>query len=336
MTCYPDKRQSTGRSRLILLFKTALVGGVFAVMAQRTDLRAMGGYIAGAWLAPLLLAFCLFLLNRVLTAVKWDLLLRHNGIRAGRLNLVRITFESGFVGLPSGLGPDIVRLIQIRTQKHDLTAAAGAVLADRILAVLSLAFLSGISALACWGLVQDTQVLGAVLITDAVLILLILGLMAPWSFRVLDRITRRITNSPNTITERVRNKSQEIHGSFARLAKRPGLLARVLAINVLVQIVRIAQACLLFAALRTEVPLASIAAFYPVILLIKLLPFVPFMGLGVQEGAFVYFFRQVGIPPEIAVPASLLNHLVVLAGLLPGAVLFLARKPAHTGKADKQ
>ncbi|MCK5850200.1 MAG: flippase-like domain-containing protein [Kiritimatiellae bacterium] len=324
----------TIRSILLIVFKIILVAGIFSIIARRMDIHAMGTRIAATSIIPLTIALCLFFLNRVLTAIKWDLLLQHNGVKAGLLRLVRIMFESGFIGLaiPSGLGPDIVRLIQIRTHNHDITAATSSVLADRILSILVLAGLSGISTIACMGIIEDKSILIGVMLCSSCLILIIMGMMTSYSFRIYANIHDLIFRSAkkkDTSTDRekfhqkFRDKVEEIHTSFNSLLKRPSLFGSILALNIMVQVIRVAQVCLLFIALGADVPLASVAAFYPMILLIKLLPFVPFMGIGVQEGAFVYFFHAVGVMPETALPASILNHIIVIIGLLPGAAMLL-------------
>ena len=320
----PDKGRI--RALILLLLKGLLVAVIFTVIFVRTDTDAMFFRLVNVSVCPLLAALLLFWLNRILTAVKWSLLLKHNNINAEFKSLVRIMFESSFIGLaiPSGLGPDIIRLIQIRTHKHDLTLAAGSVLADRMMAILSLALLSGISAAICLQFIEDKTVVAAVLATAFALTAVIMGLMTPLSTRILksDRTGNHETESGTGIPEKLRR----IHNSFAGLLKCPAVFMLVLAVNIVVQLVRIAQAFLLFVALGNLIPVISVAAFYPMILLVKLLPFVPFMGLGVQEGAFAYFFHQVGVSPETAVSASLLNHLIVIAGLIPGAALFLSRK----------
>ena len=325
----------TIRPWLLIIFKVVLVIEIFTIIARRMDIHTMVSKFADTSIIPLTIALCLFFVNRVLTAVKWNLLLQHNGVKAGLLRLIRIMFESGFIGLaiPSGLGPDIVRLIQIKTHNHDITAATSSVLADRILAILALAGLSGISTIACMGIIEEKSILIGVMLCSSCLIVMIIGMMTNYSFRIYASIHDKIFRSAkheNTSTntgkfhQKFRTKVEEIHTSFNSLLKQPSLFGSILAINILVQVIRIAQVCLLFIALGADVPLASIAAFYPMILLIKLLPFVPFMGIGIQEGAFVYFFRTVGITPEIALPASLLNHIIVIVGLLPGAVMLLA------------
>ena len=84
--------------------RVVVVGIIIAVIATKIDFTKMGAAITGAAPVPILLAVLLFLLNRVITAAKWDVLLRRHDIRAGLGKLIRIMFESSFLGMaiPSG------------------------------------------------------------------------------------------------------------------------------------------------------------------------------------------------------------------------------------------
>lgn len=305
--------------------RVLIVAVILAVIAARIDFREMAAAVGGATRGPILLAVLLFMVNRVITAAKWDLLLRRNGIRAGLLKLIRIMFESSFLGIaiPSGLGVDIARLVQIRMERHNLTSSASSILADRILAVLTLALLSVVAACFCRDLINDSAVLVTVIVVGLLAVAAILLLMSSLSLKAYSLVRGFLPGAINS-------KVAEIHESLAGLLKDPSVLAAVLAMNVMVQCVRIAQVHLLFIAVGESVPLAIEIAFVPMILLIKLLPISPYMGIGVQEGAFVYFFSQVGVASEISVSASILMHLVVIIGIMPGAVLFFAGRQSRS------
>ena len=322
--------------------RVVVVGIIIAVIATKIDFTKMGAAITGAAPVPILLAVLLFLLNRVITAAKWDVLLRRHDIRAGLGKLIRIMFESSFLGMaiPSGLGVDIARLVQIRMEKHDLTSSAGSILADRILAVLTLAALSVIAAVLGWELVADRKTLAVVIAVGALVCATILLLMSGFSLRtyalvhaalcgILSRARRGETDPDSGLPGAVKQKVTQIHGSLAGLLRDPVAMWTVLGMNVVVQCVRVAQVHLLFLAFGESVPAPVLFTFVPMILLIKLFPISPYMGIGWQDGAFVFFFALAGIAKEISLAASILMHLVVIVGILPGAVLFFLGRRAR-------
>ena len=98
----------------------------------------------------------------------------------------------------------------------------------------------------------------------------------------------------------------------------------MVAVNVVFQVFRVFQIHFLFRALGAYPPLAVEMAFVPVILILILMPFSPYLGLGVKEAAFIYFFSLAGIPREVSFSVSILSHVVILVGLIPAVFLFLA------------
>ena len=65
--------------------------------------------------------------------------------------------------------------------------------------------------------------------------------------------------------------------------------------------------------------------FIPIIMAIQLVP-VSLNGLGVREGAYVFFFGSAGLVASQAVAASLLFALLTTLVSLSGGVLFAARR----------
>ncbi|HEV2121205.1 MAG TPA: lysylphosphatidylglycerol synthase domain-containing protein, partial [Chloroflexota bacterium] len=80
-----------------------------------------------------------------------------------------------------------------------------------------------------------------------------------------------------------------------------------------------------FAAIGVPVSLGACFLFIPIISAIQLVP-VSLNGLGVREGAYVFFFGSIGIGQLESVAASLLFGLLVAAVSLAGGVLFATRR----------
>jgi hypothetical protein len=63
-------------------------------------------------------------------------------------------------------------------------------------------------------------------------------------------------------------------------------------------------------------------AFVPIILMLSFLP-ISFFGLGIKEGAFVYFFSQVQVPSAAALTVSLITYPLIFLAILPGGLFLL-------------
>lgn len=329
-----------------------VIAVIFALIARNLDWGGTLEVLRRCSFPPLLGAVLLYLCNRLLSAVKWKLLLEHNGISAGLGSLLRIIFESNVLGImiPSSFGADLVRTIHLGRKEQNLTAVVGSVFADRILSVLVLASIAMTASLFAWPLVEDKNVLLAVGAFGTAAVTFIVLCMGDVFFRLyslarrlfgfLNRAIFRNSEKVQKTTEAILGKIEEIHSSFSRLKENGKLFASVVAVNVIVQIFRVGQIHFIFLALGVSVPITVQLAFVPIILLLIFLPFFPYMGLGVKEAAFIYFFGLAGVPAEVSFSTSILSHLVIIAGLVPGIVLFFAgsgeRGPAGSGRPGDQ
>jgi glycosyltransferase 2 family protein len=82
---------------------------------------------------------------------------------------------------------------------------------------------------------------------------------------------------------------------------------------------------LLFLSLGIEVPWIDLLVIITLISVITMLP-VSLNGLGVREGSYVFFFKQLGIPVEIAVSVSLLFFFLVSISSLAGGLFWLSER----------
>lgn len=337
----------TGRRWPGFVIRVLLIAVIFTLIARNLDWGGTLEVLRRCSLLPLLGAVLLYLCNRLLSAVKWKFLLQHNGISAGLGSLLRIIFESNVLGImiPSSVGADLVRTVHLGRREQNLTAVIGSVLADRMLSVMVLASIAVTASFLAWPLVENKNVLlavGAFGTAAAAFIVLCMGniffrlyALARRIFAFLNRAVFRDSEKMRNATEAILGKIEGIHSSFSTLKESRGIFVSVVAVNIVVQLFRVGQIHFIFLSLGVSVPITVELAFVPIILLLIFLPFFPYMGLGVKEAAFIYFFGLVGVPAEVSFSASILSHLVIIAGLIPGIVLFFTgpgkRHPAESG-----
>ncbi len=113
------------------------------------------------------------------------------------------------------------------------------------------------------------------------------------------------------------------------------LLAKTFLYSLGVQLLGFGAVYWLAHGLGLTISLLHIAVFLPLIILLTLLP-VSISGLGVREGAFVFFFGALGLPPEKALALSLLWFLSTVAAGLWGLIEYLRVRAAFRGKKKEQ
>jgi len=122
-----------------------------------------------------------------------------------------------------------------------------------------------------------------------------------------DRITNFLLKSK--ISTRISIFISNVHDSLARLPKLP-LFFSAAPLIITIQICVFINVYLLFKVLGVEIPIVNHLAIVPVIQIVSLVPFT-LSGLGIREGAFVYFYGFLGVKPEIAFTVSILNFLIM-------------------------
>ena len=287
----------------LLALKIGVTVGLLAYLFSRIELGAVVQLVAGAswgWVAA---GFVLYLALQGLCAWRWLLLARVLNLDGSWFTFVRYYYVGMFFNLflPTGVGGDVYRCYYIARSSSDWTRAIVSVLADRgvgfgtmcvIAAVATFAF--GAVHLPAWlELALGAGVAG-------VLVLLAVAVAA-----------RGPLSSIRT--------AMPLIGEFFR---RPGVLAFVAGLSFLLQSLVIVVNIFNAEALHLDVPVVFYFILIPLIAVATMIP-VSLNGLGVREGAFVFFLAQVGVPEAQALALALLWLAVTAAASLVGGLVWL-------------
>jgi uncharacterized protein (TIRG00374 family) len=120
--------------------------------------------------------------------------------------------------------------------------------------------------------------------------------------------------------DRVLEICDGLHRAMKALLAEPATLAKALAIALVVVAARIGYVYFLFLAIGIDIALLTVMAIYPVVTLVALLP-LTLMGIGLKDGAFVFFFGGVGVPAPMALAVSLASYAAIIACSLVFGVL---------------
>jgi uncharacterized protein (TIRG00374 family) len=109
----------------------------------------------------------------------------------------------------------------------------------------------------------------------------------------------------------------------------------VLFLSFIVQGLSILAIYVLAHSVNVDISLLDLFIFVPLMSVLIMIP-VSIGGIGIQEGAFIYFFSQIGISTNAALTVALLFRALTVAGSLPGGVFYVlegtsnARSPSVT------
>lgn len=291
------------------LVKITLSVVLLAVLFWRTDRSDLVGVVRTAQVGWVLAALGLYVVSQVVSAWRWMALAQAVGIDLPFAPFFRSYFAGLYMNLfaPSTVAGDIGRALYIAAGKCSRALALTTVIADRALGFVVLVFIGALALLLQPGYrLPRLFYYASWIIPPATLLLwlygpqLVVRLFAP-------------DNRWRILVER----------DLFPYWKDGRLLWSTSAVAALMHALQIAATFLLARALEIQVPAAYFVIFVPVVNILGLLP-ITFSGIGVREGATIFFMARVGVEGPAALALGLLNSGVVLATGIVGGLVFAA------------
>ncbi len=308
------------RSLAVFLFKAVISLGLVALLLARSDVGSLWSLARGAnllWIAGAAAAYAAMI---AVSAWRWGLLLRAQGVHAttGRLaeSFLVATFFNNF--LPSNIGGDVVRVTDTAGAAGSRTLAATVVLVDRGLGVIAL----GLIAAAGATLARSAGPIGAPIVWFGLAVFLALGLIVvlrPSAVATLCAPLRLLGG------EWVDVRIGRLTGALERFRDRPDALALGFGGALLVQALLVLFYAALARSLSVSIGLDKLAVVVPASFLVQMIP-VSLNGLGIREATFGFYFRSLGLSLESALLVSLAGAGLVMGFSLVGAGLYASRR----------
>lgn len=316
-----ESRQPRGRRLAGLIVRPLVSAALLWVLFSKFGVGQVWQTLWGADAEWVLSGAGLVVVALAVSAWKWQLLLAAQGVTLP----FRQLFIAYLVGLffnnflPSNIGGDVVRVHEVARLSGRRAAAAASVIGERLLAGLALALTAATALLFSFASSDTAQGSSQVALSVALVLGIFSGLVAlVASPRARAWMTHVLPGGRWKLLTRV---TEHIGDAFANRV----VLTQVMALSLAFHAAVVLLGWVTFAAVGAPVSLALCFLFIPIISAIQLVPF-SLNGLGVREGAYVFFFGGAGLAASQAVAASLLFGLLVSVISLAGGVLFAARR----------
>lgn len=292
----------------------ALIGGLLAGI----DRAAVARELADFGLQNVLVVLALQLVNTALKSYKWQQLMASDGIVMSHAT----AFASYMVGtffsvfLPTAIGGDAVRAVDVGRRSGRGVATATSVVADRVLgfAAIGLVGLAALAVGAAASLDARFRLLGAalyvaVLVAAAVSFTGFAGLVADAVARVgWPKGARAL---------------RDVEASIAAYRSSGGL-ARWTLLSIAAQAIVVVAVWVIARALEIDASLPYFFAIVPLVSLVESIP-VSIFGIGTRDVSYVYLLGLAGVAQAKALSLSLLYVLLSLLYALLGGVVFALR-----------
>lgn len=292
-----------------------LLFGLFLLflLLLKTDLNRVFKIFSDLNLIWLLTAFFLAVVAVLLSAWRWQVVLKAQGVSLSLFYLFALYLEGLFFNnfLPSSIGGDAVRFAELGKDIEDYSASFSSILAERVLSSITLGFISFTAAL--FILPELKRLFFWVLIFFLVCgALFFLFLSAPQIF----------LRSSSQLVEKYKLKS--VSGELLKV-RNAKCIFEVIMLSLLFQLSLVFMNWAIFLSMGVDLNPLFYFIFIPITQAVSLIP-LSFNGLGFREGSYVFLFGYVGISSTLSLTAALVFLFLVIILSLVGGVVFAFKK----------
>jgi uncharacterized protein (TIRG00374 family) len=317
------------RDKLITALKVAVSLGLIAYLLSRVGMDKLAEVTSSASANYLYVLFALLLYFGAITvgSVKWQILLKAQGISVPLGTLLSFTFVGLFFGnfLPTNVGGDLVRGYDLARHTQLPAETAISVLVDRMLGLIAFVFVAAAMAL----LVVYSEGQAELWEVAVVAALVLLALCTVFALMLSGRLRAQIRrlfgisflSRLAPLYDRLSEALSAYRHSYAALAVCFGISVLVLTIGSVVNY-------LISLALGGGISVLHIFLFTPLITFVLLIP-ISIGGIGLNQSAYVFFFNLVGVPEQRSLAISLIMQAIIIVSSLPGGVLWWRKRSAR-------
>lgn len=308
------------RRLALVSLKLAVSLGLLYLLYRQTPMLQIKNSLAAMHFGYLPAICFLLFINTIISAWKWQLFLRADGVHLSLGELI-VSYMSGTfcnLFLPSNIGGDSFRIYDIAKRSRDGARSAASVFADRFsgfIALVSLSLLSSFYVSLQFGSVTFLLLPLALLLAFLAVLLLIARQTPLRRLLAVSRLNR---------IDFIDRLSERLLLSFSCYGANRRLLVKVMLLSLSFQFSLITVVYLMACALGGQTAFFYFSAFVPLITLMEALP-ISIYGVGVRDYGYVFFFTQVGMSDIETRTLALLFVVVAICYSLIGGLFFMYR-----------
>jgi glycosyltransferase 2 family protein len=317
-----------------LALQVVLSVALIAAVLWQADLDRIGDALretSPGWFAA---AIAINVVATAVMALRWYLLLRARGRRDPGLWWLFETYSIALLLgqiLPTAVGGDAVRAIDLARRTGARAEAVSSVVVDRVVGLAALGVLAAAGALA-----GGSGIDGGTAIALGLGVVAVTGLAAAALFSLrLQPMLRRC--APLAARLRVEAPLRALYHALHAYRGHPGALALVFVLGVGAQGLRAISIAFLARGMDIDIGLATLLVLCPVLFLVTVVP-ISLNGIGLREATFVVVLGGAGMAREDAFALGLAFFAVgVLTGALGGLALLrrAVMGPGRHGRTER-
>jgi len=311
------------KKKIFTIFRIVVSVGLVAylIKSQFKDFKTILDMIKTVNIPLLLAAASIHIFGVWISAVRWQLILKTQGIRISQGYLSSSFLIGSFFNnvLPTSVGGDIFRSLDIANKaKISVGKSASVLVIDRFAGVVSAALYAVIALFLGFTSIGTTSYVIPIAIFFAICIILGFLILNPSILR-LNKIVRKIK-----FLSKIREKLIEVYHTFLSFKKYKLALFEALLCSIALHFGVICNYYLAARSLGINLSLASFIFIVPVVATIVMLP-IAIGGTGLRENALVFFMVALGAQNEKAAMTSLVLFAMLLVLGIIGGIIYAVR-----------
>ncbi|MGO4169540.1 lysylphosphatidylglycerol synthase transmembrane domain-containing protein [Novosphingobium sp. YAF33] len=312
----PASAKHPGRRWGVFAFKLAISASLLVLLFRHVPFARGASLLLAADPFVVMAGGGLMFMQTGLSALKWHVLLRAQGVAVPYLKLVRTYFLANFINLftPGFLGGDAYRSLSLRRYTGGIVKSLPSVIVDRITGLIVLIALAATGASLYLVPQHPLATVCLILVTGAAGYAVLLIVIDP----LLQRIAGGSTHPLLTL----------LLDLLAAL--RPtSFLGKAFAVALIFQLNIVFIVCLWSAGLHLSATVSQLFLIVPTVYLLEILP-ISISGVGLREGTYAVLFSFFSLPPEQGLALGLLTSIMrYIVGAIGAFVWFI---PDETGR----
>lgn len=339
----PRPRNAPATRAYGYVLKLGLGLGILALIAYFVDLGETFRVLQSAHPGWLLLSLACYISTRILMGIKWWVLLGGRRDTVSYATVQRALLLSDYHGLlfPNTLAIDAFRAVLLRHHPRGWTHTAASIVADRVINI-AVAAVVALLALAVTSLLVTTpfspSISLAVLAISGSVVVAALAVASQRLFDLAIAMLRAIAarGALERLVGKILHKLEELHGAMRTMLTDPRVVVQAMLLAILLVLMRCLSAYFAFQAIGTPVGFGWTLALMPVITTLALLPLTLF-GLGLKDGAFVFFFTGIGVTASAALAVSFVTYaLIIVSSVVLGLLASVIGPPLPVAAAKSE
>lgn len=312
------------KSKHLSLVIRIMFGAVLlVVVCKSVDLREVAGNFRAIHPIMLITLFVTFVVDRVLMAYKWNLLLKARSISISTWHATRLYYVGQLLGkfTPGAIGAEVYRVIALsHFQKNQIVTST--VILERFIGLAVICFFAAV------GLPVSAQYLGAS--SSFLVVAIVISTMLAVTVILISFCPSIINYLSQYIPFISRTKiSRKLHDFYLIYAESRFHIRTLLFFTILTALETVVMVCNFYLSAKSlgiNISFGFFICVIPLVIILLRLP-ITIEGIGILEGLLAYFLVVKGFSGADGVAIAILMRLVGLVSNLMPACIFMWLHP---------